>query len=187
MYQPVPKNEQKLSAVKLPARLSEDYFRMFEPVIAKAVNAYPETVKLEPVGTWSLNTTIARFRDAVLSYRRFHWASAMINVDLFAERWGKMQIRADDRELVCLIGPRLRSRGRPPVAKSAIAEPVTVNAEFEEEVLSLEEVEAFMTLLDSQRIRGPVLIVGHDSDSLRELIGDRDLTVFEDKNKIFLL
>ena len=173
--------------VQLPARLSEGYFRLFEPVIARAVAAYPESIQIGPVGEWSLTTTTARLRDAALSYRRFRWSSAQIDPAEFDKLWPRMQIRQVDTDEKCVIGPRLRNKGRPPKSNNPEFEPVTVRADTEDGVLSEEEVLAFMTLLAGQRVRGPVLIVGHDIDGLRDFVGDRDLTVFEQEGKIYIL
>ena len=168
--------------MKPPARLSENYFRLFERTIAQAILDYPGSVVIGPQGNWSIATTLGRLRDAVLSYRRFHWDSTLIDADLFVEVWPRIQPRLTGNFKEIVLGPRVRAAGRP-----AVPEAITVREETSGLELSQDEVLAYMTLLVRDLIRGPVLITGYDLDALKHFAGDRDLEVFEQDKKIYIL
>ena len=70
----------------IPNRLSERSFRYYEPVIKQVVDTFPNEVRVKPVGL-SINTYVARLRDAMLSYNTYRWESN-INFGLFQTYYG---------------------------------------------------------------------------------------------------
>jgi hypothetical protein len=68
-------NEQK----DLPHRFREKAFRFYEPIIAKAVELFPEAFTVEPRRCYniSLETFCARFRDAKHSLYENKWATSI--------------------------------------------------------------------------------------------------------------
>lgn len=71
--------------VRIPHHISEDSFRRFEPFLTLAVNRWPEETSwdvaslraTDPSVNISPMTFVARFRDAIVSLRRFNWESTV--------------------------------------------------------------------------------------------------------------
>lgn len=67
----------------LPARFSEQYFRRYEPYIAKIVSTWPRPIDFQIVG--SVTTFACRLRDAMKSLSEHKWTTTTIDMDVFNE------------------------------------------------------------------------------------------------------
>lgn len=67
----------------LPHRFREVSFRKYERVVAAIITAFPKPLVLSP-GDLSSATFIARLRDAMTSYAKHHWPTALFTAEQFA-------------------------------------------------------------------------------------------------------
>lgn len=72
--------------LSLPHRFSEKSFRRYESIIAKAVNAFPLAVKINPSDLGLAAETVrGRLRDALTSYKEHRWSSVRFEFHAFAQ------------------------------------------------------------------------------------------------------
>lgn len=163
----------------MPSHLSEEWFRFFEPHIATAVKNWPDDTRFdfdslpnEASKRYSPSTLVGRFRDAIVSLKRFGWETA-IDLDKLWGMSGKYVIWLEPgTRNVWLRGKR--RAGKP----TGLVKEARVRGNLGDESPSdlgrvdplegvipwkdatAEEIEAVAMLLGHQRIAGPILIVG---------------------------
>lgn len=154
----------------LESRLSEDMFRRYEPLLAKAVSAFPaETSFTIPPGI-SPTTFLARFRDARLSYLRFDWTSDLITPDL---RQKLINIQREhtisyDNATGLVWFRQKQRRGRP---QELVVDAVSHLAQSSSPVDRVwqtwtdEELTAACVLLNSKKAVGPIILKGQLPDN----------------------
>ena len=151
----------------LESRLSEDMFRRYEPLLAKAIAAFPDETSFTVPPNISPTTFLARFRDARLSFLRFDWPSDLITPDL---RQKLIDIQRShtisyDNATGLVWFRQKHPRGRPPelvvdatTHPSASASPSPINRNWSS--WTPEELRAICVLLNSAKAVGPIIIDG---------------------------
>jgi hypothetical protein len=86
--------------------LREDYFRKFEPAIKLAVLSYPQPITVDWTKTgFRFSTILSRLRDALVSFRRFHWQTDWFNPAEHGAILGKIKCSAhESQENLIVIG-----------------------------------------------------------------------------------
>lgn len=154
--------------------LREPIFRAYEGLLFQAITNWPKETSFDiPKGVASA-TFLANFRNSIVSYINYNWTSDIDGVKLKALRESKSYIicyKEDGKLHFC--HPKTR-------ATKAITTTSTSERKLEDKVPSsapLEsslvpwrdwtegELEALVTLLDKQRISGPVFLDGRVDDS----------------------
>lgn len=152
----------------IPSHLSEATFRIYEPHIKRAVERWPEETQYPPEAFVDLSgsrlsphTWVARFRDAVVSVKRFKWDT---NIDTH-KLWSisgqhSLSVSGDGTVWFKHRG----KAGRPATyPEEARALGYTIDADVVRipwQGWSPEEVRALCTLIDKGRLTGPFLLVG---------------------------
>lgn len=146
----------------LESRLTEEMFRRYEPLLAKAVAAFPsETSFTVPPGI-SPTTFVARFRDARFSYLKFDWPSQLIDRDKLLDIQGKHTISLDPSSGLVWFRAKQR-RGRP---TEFVTEATTHTSALADSTprrwsdWSVEEVRALCLLLHTKKLTGPFVLRG---------------------------
>lgn len=85
---------------ELPYRLRESTFRIYEPLIAKAIRDAPTPVMVNPAPL-RCTTYAARLRDAISAFKRFQWPSSF---SLFELTTASLNVRHN--EATVYLGPK---------------------------------------------------------------------------------
>ncbi len=178
--------------IHIPYQLTEAMFRKFETAIQVAVSEWPKEQVYTKADMWSIlatkspNTFAARYRDALLSLRRFKWATG-IDMTKLMNMSGEYAISHDSDGNV-YFRTKL-ARGRP---SSGVTEARTEGVQIDASVnrtpwtsTTQEEIHALCTLLHTERLVGPFVIVGSmDSDMMEGLEGQFNVSFhFDTKNQ----
>lgn len=159
----------------LESRLSADMFRRFEPLLAKALQAFPDETSftIPPDCGMSPTTFLARFRDARLSYLKFNWPSTLITPELrekLISIQGSHTISLDP--VTGLVWFRQKHRkGRP---KELIVDAMTHLSHSSAPTdrvwptWTTEELRAICLLLSTKKATGPIILKGPSIDPALE-------------------
>jgi len=138
-------------------------FRRFEPLIAEGLRNFPSATKFTPGPDIGLTTFTARFRDAVTSFRRYGWSSNLIDSAKFHAESGRFVIKYDQENSCCWFCNRMAA-GRAPagvsVDSASIPDSNAVRPSGILSDLTENELKAFILLLHTGRLIGPVLVTG---------------------------
>lgn len=170
-----------MNTTTVPPHLSETLFRYFEPHIALAVRSWPKDTafdtRLLPVDErYAPTTFVGRFRDAILSLKRFAWDTTMIDKE---KLWGMSGLyvialepgtgvvwfrqRQKQQRPSHMIG-EARARGYGGGGGGDGITPAASSPSFGVvplEDLTGEELDAIVVLLGGQRCVGPVFVRGN--------------------------
>lgn len=156
----------------VPHHLSESLFRYFEPNIALAVRNWPKETAFDltmiPVADrFAASTFVARFRDAILSLKRFKWETTLIDLDKLWSMSGKFCIWIEPKTgVVWFKGKEKHQRpshliGEARQRAKDHAEEVLRSGPVLQKDLTANELEAFCLLLSGKRIEGPIRVLGN--------------------------
>lgn len=160
----------------IPSHLSEEWFRFFEPHISVAVNNWPDDTRFdfdalpnEAPKRYSPSTLVGRFRDAIVSLKRFGWETS---IDL-EKLWGmsgkyviwlepgtrNVWLRAKRRagKPTGLVG-EARQRGVLGESDGDLGRVDPLEGVIPWKDATAEEVEAISLLLNNKRVEGPILL-----------------------------
>ena len=148
----------------VPPHLREDLFRYYEPLITKAVNAWPQETSFTVPSDKAPTTFISNFRNALLSVRTFHWSTDLDLNKLFADPPVGMRnafvIAQDETGLVWLRKKGTSGRfSIPRVVPAQRVEPSSYSVVPWRDSTQ-EEIHALCTLIHFARLSGPVVIDG---------------------------
>lgn len=169
-----------------PTNLTEKLYRYFEPHLNLAVTNWPKEtffdLSIIPAEVrYAPTTFVARFRDAVISLKRFGWET-YVDVAKLSAMSGEFIINIDP-QTGFIHFRRKQPRGRPilaSVGKVSVSTPTPV--QHPSSAMSVVpwkditggELESLALLLANGRIQGPVLVEG----DVRQRFGE-DVTVYE--------
>lgn len=145
----------------LPSQLSESTFRTYEPHISRAVRDWPKETQWHPNDMVGLNgqrlsphTFVARFRDSLVSLKRFAWTTYVDTPKLWSISGQYCCSYAPDGTVWFRARGR---RGRPlDMVQEARERMEMVVPEWE--APTQEEVRALCLLIDAKRINGPIVL-----------------------------
>lgn len=160
----------------LPSHLSERSFRVYESAIAEAVRAFPNETRFAASrftargGTpLSINTAVARFRDAVVSLKRFKWETEVDCAKLWSIT-GEFVITLDPNGYEIWFRNKQR-KGRPaeykqdrPRAVNTTPTGATTNPKWSD--WSIEELRAVALLIHHARVEGPFILSGRAEEQV---------------------
>lgn len=152
--EPLPPNPLANDDLSLPFRLRESTFRVYEPIIARAIREYPNTLVLNP-SPLRPTTASARLRDAMLALHKFRYATT-IDMSLFDHLYTSKRLIVSHSDTSIIIGPRRgghRSSGMETRINSAVK---AIN--FAPDTWNEDDVRAICRLLSRKLIFGPVRI-----------------------------
>lgn len=165
----------------LESRMTEQMFRRFEPLLTKAVDAFPNETSFTVPPDMAPTTFLARFRDARLSLLKYNWQPTTVNRDKLIQIARSHTISRD--EITGLVWFRAKhARGRP---KELVTEAMTQMATASSPIdrvwsnWSVEELRAACLLLSSKRLTGPIILRGAEiPDSIiNDLLADFDISI----------
>lgn len=166
---PLPRN-------MLPHQLTEASFRLYEPFITLGVRNFPnetswdvsdlrrtdESIKIGP------NTFVARFRDAIISLRRFNWKPTTVDLEKLIRIAGTYSIALQPGTSVVWFKNR-GHRGKPSALVAEARKHLAAQAASPSPVLwqdaTLAEIEALCLLINNERLQGPFLVSNHLTDA----------------------
>lgn len=155
----------------LPHQLTEDSFRRYEPFIKTSVARFPEETETPiPAGT-APTTFLARFRDAIVSLKRFQWPTDVDCQKLWTIS-GQYTLSVDPSGRSVWFRIKHRA-GRPTdlinEARQAIP---ALNANLETTwsvpVPTDSELTALCVLIHFNRIRGPIVLQARFPEEIRD-------------------
>jgi len=176
----------------LPSHLSQRTFRVYETALKQAVDAFPgetafprECFRMENGSLLSVNTIVARFRDATVSLKRFRWQTT-VDCDKLWRISGEFTIGADPSGTSVWFRNKQR-KGRPAHfvgearERGAICAPVLSPAW---ESYTIDEVTALCLLLPYQRITGPFVLRGMlDPILVSHIEGTQNVAITHDPDR----
>lgn len=152
----------------LPYQLTEESFRKYEPFIKQAVkNAPLETSFSVPDGL-SVNTFVARVRDAIVSLKRFRWDTT-IDVEKLWTLSGKYIWSIDPGgEKIWFREKQKRGRPLEYAAEAHTRQAAQAGASISSVWTNLQvgEIDSLALLIHNQRITGPVYVEGQLPEEL---------------------
>jgi hypothetical protein len=156
-------------------------FRRFEPLIAEGVKNYPAPTTFAPQDGMGPTTFVARFRDAMTSFRRFGWSTNLIDVEKFNSLGAAIVIRHDLVNGTAVFDVR-HAAGKAPagltVPNSFVPDAKKATPNGVQTDLTHDELTAFCLLLSKHRISGPVLVKGEiSSDQISSLTNRFDVGI----------
>lgn len=152
----------------LPHHLSESSFRIYEPFLTLGVRNFPDETSWDVGLLRQLNpdikigpaTFVARFRDAVVSLRRFHWQTT-VDVAKLISIAGKFSITIQPGTSILWFKHK-GHQGRPMELKvdaNVRAADGSASASFVPwKDATLEEIEALCLLITHNRLVGPYIV-----------------------------
>lgn len=148
----------------VPPHLREELFRYYEPLIARAVTAWPTETSFTIPANKAPTTFISNFRNALLSVRTFHWSTDIDLGKLFNDPPVGMRnafvLSQDETGLVWFRAKGTSGRFSIP----RVSLPPRVEKQSYSVVpwrdSTQEEVHALCTLIHFARLSGPVIIDG---------------------------
>lgn len=148
----------------VPPHLREELFRYYEPLIARAVLAWPKETSFTIPTDRAPTTFISNFRNALLSVRTFHWSTDIDLNKLFRDPPEGMRnafvIQQDATGLVWLRAKGTSGRfSIPRVAPAQRPDPSSYSVVPWRDSTQ-EEIHALCTLIHFARLHGPVVIDG---------------------------
>jgi hypothetical protein len=149
-------------SIKPPSHLSEPIFRRYEPLIAEGIKNYPTPTQFRPGPDVAITTFVARFRDAITSFRRFKWSTILIDTEKFHANDAGFVVRHDNVN-DCAIFDKRQAAGRGPTGVKVPDDCAKMDSPAVQTTgilhdLSPEELTAFCLLLSNQRLEGPIII-----------------------------
>lgn len=187
----------------LPSHLSERTFRVYEPALTRAVAAFPsetsfprENFRMENGSLLSINTIVARFRDATVSLKRFRWETT-VDCDKLWRITGEYMIAPDPSGTSVWFRNKQR-RGRPSDLTAEArqrgagtgAGPSTVMPPTTWQNWTEDEVRAVCLLINANRVTGPFVLRGEVSPELVntfEQTMNVSLTFDQERNETIIL
>ncbi len=164
----------------LESRLTEEMFRRYEPLIAKAVDAFPNETSFKVPPDVSPQTFLARFRDARLSYLRFGWKSEAINREKLIEIQGKHTLSLDSAT-GCVWFRQKQRRGRPIEFAVEATSHGTGNKPITWDTYTREDLVAVCHLINAKRLSGPIVLRGKlDTELEADLMSQYDVALSYD-------
>lgn len=158
-----------IPAGKLPHHLSESTFRFYEPYLTLAVKNFPDETswdvgelrRADPEIKIGPNTFVARFRDAIVSLRRFNWPTT-VNVAKLVSIAGQYTITLQAGTSIVWFKHR-GHKGRPTnFITEGRAHPTGGQAAPSSVVpwrdATLAEIEALCLLINHGRLEGPFIV-----------------------------
>lgn len=98
----------------IPFRFSEKQFRRYELIIAQVVNTFPSLVVIEPKTLGLSPETIrGRLRDAITSFKQYHWESNKIDLPRFTTIHSDIVVSVNHEGKV-LVGDKTTIKTTPP-------------------------------------------------------------------------
>lgn len=196
--------------MKPPHHLSEGLFRYFEPHLAEAVKNWPldtefDLTRIPAEDRYATATFVARFRDSILSLRRYKWQTSLIDMEKFAAllaaadgplKMPKYFITSTDENHVWFrnrdnlgVGDRRvhHSIGRanlPTLASSPLASSAVLHKDITEE-----ELLAFVVLLAGKRISGPIRVATQVAEeTAQSLMAQWDVAfTWDEREKVMVI
>lgn len=157
-------NAHGLPPLKLAHRFTESSFRNYEDSIKTIVDSWPEPVKFTPKN--SLETFANRLRDAMRSFRTYHWKSN-INWAKFEQVHDQIKVSIQGDGTVLAVDKKLNLQATSQVVKAIAERPhQTATLLFNP---TEKAIEASMTLLMQNAIEAPIEIKNLDK-SLHDLV-----------------
>jgi hypothetical protein len=97
-----------IDQTQLPWRFRERAFRVYEPIIAQVISAYPSVITFNPQLQYRLSpvTFACRFRDALKSYAKHSWPSSLIDRKRFEEVCNKIATSEGESFGIIRIGDK---------------------------------------------------------------------------------
>lgn len=133
-------------------------------MVEDAVALYPQVFSITPTSR-SASTVVANIRDAIKGAIEFNYPTSLLDGRL-ADWWSKVVVRQKGKEV--LIGPpsevSLRLDKTTPTTTTGVSVEYQVSSPSEaQDFVTTTELDAFILLLSTNRITGPVRIRGDHS------------------------
>ncbi len=175
----------------LPYHLSESCFRFYEPLIKLSVENYPSETHFDldlfPVEERKAPTTfVARFRDSIISLKRFKWETT-VNTEKLWSISGQFTIWWESGTQKVWFKQK-RIAGRPSHLIGEARERGSLKESLPSLVLLKDmtefEIRALCHLLNNKRIEGPFLVEGDIDSTIRDqLMSTCDISIVYDKER----
>jgi hypothetical protein len=143
----------------LPHQLSEDSFRRYEPLIKRAVDRFPEETEFEKPSGIAPTTFLARFRDALVSLKKYNWETD-VNCTKLWEVAGQYCLSVDPSGRSVWFRVRHRA-GRPTdMINEARRLNPTIDASLQTVWKGADEDDLLLLcqLIHRNRIKGPIIL-----------------------------
>lgn len=152
----------------LESRLTEDMFRRYEPLLARAVTAFPAETSFTVPPDISPTTFVARFRDARFSFLKFGWPSTTVDRNKLISIQGKYTISLDPSSGLVWFRAKQR-KGRPTeFITEATVSALSAASPVRWQDHTAEELRALCLLLSNKKLNGPIIISGQVDPKLTE-------------------
>jgi hypothetical protein len=157
--------------VNIPSRLSQPSFERFRTIISNAANV-GRTVEVTAAGLAS-STFAARLRDALLSYRKFHWGDESARPD-----WCRLSVYTNTQGKVFLgsTPPRDENLGGYSVVPTITTETTSRSS------WSTAELQAICLLISNKKIAGGVEVPRIPAELSSTLELDYDIAITHEPN-----
>lgn len=176
----------------LPSHLSETTFRVYEKALEIAVHNFPnetsfprECFRMPNGSLLSINTIVARFRDATVSLKRFKWQTT-VDCDKLWRISGEYTIGADPSGTSVWFRNKQR-KGRPAHFIAEARERGAIGSSVPPpawETWTETEVTALSLLIHNQRITGPFVLKGQvDPNTAAAIEGSMNVSVTHDPER----
>lgn len=168
-----------LDLTKLPHRLREKSFRVYEGWLKDATKKFPEVYIMETPG--SIETLSARLRDAKSSVLRYNWKT---DIDLTTLK----QISIGVKDGQVLIGPvsAIRQYGKVPYKTQNQESPLNPQDYIELELFPLDSASLLKCLIIQKGLKKPIHVIT-PLLNLSELLTSLDIAHIENETGVTIL
>lgn len=173
-----------IPAARVAPHLREANFRIYEPYIAAAVDAWPAETEFTPPSDVMPSTFVVNMRNAILSVKMYQWPNSRVSLPKLLSIDREYVINQDAAGHVWFR--KRKSTGKNPV----LGTEQTIHSSLPSLPLSVvpwrdptdEELRALCVLIHYQRLTGPVVIEGEVANETRiALSADFNVAVVYDE------